>query len=153
MKTLARLGESQLERLSEVSEFTLGSLLPLCFVTLLTISTRKVTCQYIGLLVPSVRSLKKVSLQPSTHPLISSFPPLLSCRLIPPPSGEEVPTDVILTSRSQYGLPEDAVIYCNFNQLYKIDPLTFQSWCRILKRVPKSYLWLLRFPAAGKSSL
>ena len=63
--------------------------------------------------------------------------------------GEEVPREMILTSRSQYGLPDDAVIFCNFNQLYKIDPETFQCWCRILKRVPKSYLWLLRFPAAG----
>ena len=35
-------------------------------------------------------------------------------------SGEEIPKDIILTSRSQYGLPDDAVVYCNFNQLYKI---------------------------------
>ena len=65
-------------------------------------------------------------------------------------TGEEIPKEIVLTSRSQYGLPEDGIIYCNFNQLYKIDPNTFITWCRILNAVPNSYLWLLRFPAAGK---
>jgi protein O-GlcNAc transferase len=68
-------------------------------------------------------------------------------------TGEEVPTKVILTTRLQYCLPEDAVVYCNFNQLYKIDPQTFQMWCNILKRVPNSVLWLLRFPSAGETNI
>lgn len=50
-------------------------------------------------------------------------------------------------------LPEDAVIFGNFNQLYKIDPTTFRTWLRILSRVPRSYLWLLRFPADGAQHL
>ena len=64
-----------------------------------------------------------------------------------------LPTDLPYTSRSQYGLPEDAVIYCNFNQLYKIDPTTLESWAVILQNVPNSYLWLLRFPAAGEQNI
>jgi protein O-GlcNAc transferase len=68
-------------------------------------------------------------------------------------TGEEVPTKILLTTRSQYGLPEDAIVYCNFNQLYKIDPETFKTWCNILKRVPHSVLWLLRFPSAGELNL
>lgn len=43
-------------------------------------------------------------------------------------TGEEVPQSIVITTRQQYGLPEDAVVYCNFNQLYKIDPLTLQMW-------------------------
>jgi len=31
-------------------------------------------------------------------------------------------------------------------QLYKYDPTTFASWANILRRVPRSVLWLLRFP-------
>ena len=50
-------------------------------------------------------------------------------------------------------LPEDAVIFGNFNQLYKIDPTTFRTWLRILDRVPNSYLWLLRFPMDGAQNL
>jgi protein O-GlcNAc transferase len=68
-------------------------------------------------------------------------------------TGEEVPTKILLTTRSQYGLPEDAVVYCNFNQLYKIDPVTFEMWCNILKRVPDSVLWMLRFPSAGEANI
>ncbi|GLT71032.1 hypothetical protein SLA2020_430770 [Shorea laevis] len=46
------------------------------------------------------------------------------------------------TKRSDYGLPEDKFIFACFNQL-----------CNILKRVPNSALWLLRFPAAGEMRL
>uniref|UniRef100_A0A8D0CHR6 UDP-N-acetylglucosamine--peptide N-acetylglucosaminyltransferase 110 kDa subunit n=1 Tax=Scleropages formosus TaxID=113540 RepID=A0A8D0CHR6_SCLFO len=68
-------------------------------------------------------------------------------------TGEEVPRTVVVTTRSQYGLPEDAIVYCNFNQLYKIDPPTLQMWVNILKRVPNSVLWLLRFPAVGEPNI
>ncbi|CAI4229118.1 unnamed protein product [Auanema sp. JU1783] len=66
-------------------------------------------------------------------------------------TGEEVPQSVLLTSRQQYFLPEDAVVYCNFNQLYKIDPPTLDMWVEILKKVPRSVLWLLRFPFHGEA--
>ncbi|XP_014613877.1 PREDICTED: UDP-N-acetylglucosamine--peptide N-acetylglucosaminyltransferase 110 kDa subunit isoform X2 [Polistes canadensis] len=68
-------------------------------------------------------------------------------------TGEEVPQNIVITTRQQYGLPEDAVVYCNFNQLYKIDPLTLHMWAHILKNVPNSVLWLLRFPAVGEPNL
>ncbi|KAF2292425.1 hypothetical protein GH714_022664 [Hevea brasiliensis] len=55
--------------------------------------------------------------------------------------------------RSDYGLPEDKFIFACFNQLYKMDPEIFNTWCNILKRVPNSALWLLRFPAAGEMKL
>lgn len=63
------------------------------------------------------------------------------------------PTDLPLTTRAQYGLPENAVVYCNFNQLYKIDPATLENWVNILKKVPNSVLWLLRFPATGEANV
>lgn len=50
-------------------------------------------------------------------------------------------------------LPLDVVIFANFNQLYKIDPDIFATWLRILARVPRSILWLLRFPTAGEFHL
>uniref|UniRef100_A0AAX7U7Y6 UDP-N-acetylglucosamine--peptide N-acetylglucosaminyltransferase 110 kDa subunit n=1 Tax=Astatotilapia calliptera TaxID=8154 RepID=A0AAX7U7Y6_ASTCA len=68
-------------------------------------------------------------------------------------TGEEVPRTIVVTTRSQYGLPEDSIVYCNFNQLYKIDPPTLQMWVNILKRVPNSVLWLLRFPAVGEPNI
>lgn len=68
-------------------------------------------------------------------------------------TGEEVPSGIILTTRQQYGLPEEAIVYCNFNQLYKIDPSTLEMWVDILKNVPNSVLWLLRFPAVGEANI
>ena len=50
-------------------------------------------------------------------------------------------------------LPEDYVIFANFNQLYKIDPNIFATWMQILKRIPRSILWLLRFPPVGEKHL
>ncbi|CAN8269855.1 unnamed protein product [Cochlearia groenlandica] len=52
--------------------------------------------------------------------------------------------------RSDYGLPEDKFIFACFNQLYKMDPEIVITWCNVLKRVPNTALWLLRFPAAGE---
>lgn len=58
-----------------------------------------------------------------------------------------------LPKRSDFGLSDDKFVYCNFNQLYKLDPRTFDTWMNILKRVPNSVLWLLRFPAAAEENI
>ena len=50
-------------------------------------------------------------------------------------------------SRSEAGLPENAFVFCNFNQSYKLTPATFASWMRILKQVDGSVLWLLEAAA------
>ncbi|KAG0747849.1 hypothetical protein G6F57_007483 [Rhizopus arrhizus] len=50
-------------------------------------------------------------------------------------------------------LPDDVIIFANFNQLYKLEPGTFRLWLRILERIPNSILWLLRFPPAGEHHL
>lgn len=68
-------------------------------------------------------------------------------------TGEEAPRSIVVTTRQQYNLPDDAIVYCNFNQLYKIDPSTLQMWVNILKRVPRAVLWLLRFPAVGEPNI
>lgn len=67
--------------------------------------------------------------------------------------GEEVPQNILVTTRQQYGLPDNAVVFCNFNQLYKLDPDTFAMWVNILLNVDNSVLWLLRFPAMGENNL
>jgi predicted O-linked N-acetylglucosamine transferase (SPINDLY family) len=47
-------------------------------------------------------------------------------------------------SRSEVGLPEDAVVYCCLNGAQKITQRTFERWMSILGRVANSVLWLLR---------
>lgn len=52
-------------------------------------------------------------------------------------------------SRTALGLPETAFVLCCFNSVYKITPVTFASWMRILTALPDSVLWLLSaYPAA-----
>ncbi len=40
--------------------------------------------------------------------------------------------------RASYGLPQDGFVFCCFNNAFKISPDVFQSWMRILQRVPGS---------------
>ncbi len=46
-------------------------------------------------------------------------------------------------TRATYGLPEDAFVFCSFNNNFKFRADVFRSWMRILKQVDGSVLWLL----------
>jgi len=46
-------------------------------------------------------------------------------------------------TRSEVGLPEDAMVFCCFNGAHKLSAATFERWLGILARVPGSVLWLL----------
>jgi predicted O-linked N-acetylglucosamine transferase (SPINDLY family) len=45
--------------------------------------------------------------------------------------------------RARYGLPEDAFVFCSFNNNHKFTPEMFGAWMRIVAAVPGSVLWLL----------
>ncbi|MBF0611232.1 MAG: tetratricopeptide repeat protein [Magnetococcales bacterium] len=46
-------------------------------------------------------------------------------------------------TRSQCGLPEEGLVYCSFNQTYKILPEWFALWMGALRETPGSVLWQL----------
>jgi protein O-GlcNAc transferase len=46
-------------------------------------------------------------------------------------------------TRSAAGLPEDAFVFCSFNNCYKITASVFDIWCRLLRARPGSVLWML----------
>lgn len=50
--------------------------------------------------------------------------------------------------RSDFKLPEDATIFCNFNRHRKFDPMIFKVWMMILERTPGSVMWFLEFDDA-----
>jgi len=56
-------------------------------------------------------------------------------------------------TRAECGLPPDGVVYCCFNNNYKITPATFGSWMNILRSVEGSVLWLLADNARAASNL
>jgi protein O-GlcNAc transferase len=46
-------------------------------------------------------------------------------------------------SRVEVGLPENAFVFCSFNNSYKITPASFDIWMRLLNQVEGSVIWLL----------
>lgn len=48
-------------------------------------------------------------------------------------------------ARQALGLPAGGIVFCCFNQSYKILPEVFAAWMRLLKAVPGSVLWLLEW--------
>lgn len=56
-------------------------------------------------------------------------------------------------TRAQYGLPEDAFVFCSFNNNHKMNGEMFGAWMRILREVPGSVLWLLADNEWAKANL
>src|SRR5262249_52510995 len=55
--------------------------------------------------------------------------------------------------RTAAGLPENALVFCCFNQPFKITPPVFELWMELLREVPGSVLWLLQDNAAMVTNL
>ncbi len=64
-----------------------------------------------------------------------------TCRRLPAPS------------RSDCGLPDEGFVFCCFNAPYKITPDIFDIWCRLLKAVPGSVLWMSSSNPDAESNL
>lgn len=56
-------------------------------------------------------------------------------------------------SRQQYGLPQNAFVFCAFHKAEKISPDAFALWMRILSQAPRAVLWLLALPAVAQRNL
>lgn len=56
-------------------------------------------------------------------------------------------------SRQALGLPERGVVFCSFNQSYKISRDMFSIWCDILLQIRDSVLWLLQPDDAAAENL
>ena len=57
------------------------------------------------------------------------------------------------TTRADWGLPDDAFVYANMNQVYKITPDMFAAWMAILGQVEGSVLWLWARKAVPQKNL
>jgi predicted O-linked N-acetylglucosamine transferase (SPINDLY family) len=56
-------------------------------------------------------------------------------------------------ARSEFNLPEDKFVFACFNAAYKITPITFAGWMRILTAVDNSVLWLSNMNDTAKRNL
>ena len=57
------------------------------------------------------------------------------------------------TTKIENNLPENAFVFCCFNQTFKITAEMFAVWMRILKQAPNSVLWLLDCNPWAKANL
>jgi predicted O-linked N-acetylglucosamine transferase (SPINDLY family) len=55
--------------------------------------------------------------------------------------------------RRQFGLPDFGLVFCCFNNAYKITPTMFDIWMRLLLAVPASVLWLVAENVEVQSNL
>ncbi len=55
--------------------------------------------------------------------------------------------------RSRYGLPDEAFVYCSFNNNFKFSQEMFDAWLRILLAVPGSVIWLLADNDTARANL
>jgi protein O-GlcNAc transferase len=45
--------------------------------------------------------------------------------------------------RTALGLPSEGIVFCSFNSAFKLNPVVFDAWAKILEALPQSVLWLL----------
>lgn len=86
---------------------------------------------------------------------------ILADRVVIPPGEEGFYAEQVVTLPNSYqcndhkrliapgpgrgvcGLPQKAVVFCNFNSSHKLTPGMFAAWMRIMAAVPDSVLWLV----------
>ncbi len=56
-------------------------------------------------------------------------------------------------TRASEGLPDNAVVFCCFNNFYKITPEMFAAWAAILRAVSNGVLWLTEDNPTGMANL
>ena len=56
-------------------------------------------------------------------------------------------------AKEDFNLPNKGIIFCCFNNNYKITPLIFNSWMNILKKVNNSVIWLYVTNDIAKNNL
>jgi predicted O-linked N-acetylglucosamine transferase (SPINDLY family) len=56
-------------------------------------------------------------------------------------------------SRQECGLPAEGLVFCSFNNSYKLSPVFFDIWMRLLRSIPGSVLWLLEGNELVKGNL
>lgn len=75
---------------------------------------------------------------------------LLDCCYLPMDTTASAPGAI---TRREAELPEDAFVFCSFNNRYKINPPLFDLWCEILRQCPNSLLWITNGKQTSNNNL
>jgi predicted O-linked N-acetylglucosamine transferase (SPINDLY family) len=69
------------------------------------------------------------------------------------PNDDKRAISCIPQTRADHDLPDGAFVLCSFNNNYKITPVVFDIWMRILKQFPQTVLWLLKDTPTAENNL
>ncbi|MFG1392592.1 O-linked N-acetylglucosamine transferase family protein [Xanthobacter agilis] len=69
------------------------------------------------------------------------------------PNDSQRAVAITVPTRAECGLPDEAFVFCCFNNTYKITPSVFDIWMRLLDQVPGSVLWLYEANPAARDNL
>ena len=58
-----------------------------------------------------------------------------------------------VSTKADMGLPESSFVFCCFNNNYKISPVEFDIWMRLMNKVEGSVLWLLKSNRRAEQNL
>ena len=137
-----RIYADQIEVLVDLQGFTAGHRLPI-----FALRPASVQVTYLGFPGSSGMEVMDYVLCDATVTPDSSRPHYLEklCRL--PETYQCNDNQRLVASnpmaRSEFGLPPQGVVFCSFNQSYKMDRTTFETWMAVLRGVPGSVMWLL----------
>jgi predicted O-linked N-acetylglucosamine transferase (SPINDLY family) len=59
----------------------------------------------------------------------------------------------VAPTRAELGLPEEAFVFCSFNNSYKYNPTMFDIWCRLLTARGGNVLWLVADSSGVETNL
>jgi protein O-GlcNAc transferase len=93
----------------------------------------------------------KVVIPDNHHVHYSEKIAYLSCCYQPNCADRKISNQYI--SRQDFGLPDKCIVFCSFNNQWKITPDIFSSWMRILKSVNGSVLWMMATNEDAKINL
>ena len=69
------------------------------------------------------------------------------------PNDRQRPMAPTPVDRREHSLPETGIVFCSFNNQYKLTPEMFAVWMRILREVSDSVLWVFVDEAAAAENL
>lgn len=151
-RAIERIRGDHIDLLVDLTAWTRGNRQPL-----LAARPAAVQLQYLGFSGSAAASyydyalVDRTVVPPEHRPFWSeSLIYMPHCFFLPDP-GQPVASNG--PGRGEFGLPEDAVVFCSFNQGYKIEPVVFAAWMRILGELPSAVLWLYAWTDEVKANL
>jgi protein O-GlcNAc transferase len=147
-----KINDDDIDILIEMNGHTKGSRIHVC-----SIQPTPVQVAYLGFLgttgtdfIDYIITDKVVTHEDQSKNYSEKFAYLPDCYQVTDFSGQASSKEF---TRKDFGIPEESIVFCSFNQPYKYEPVMFDVWMNILKKVPQSVLWLRQLSPTAENNL